>query len=189
MGDTLYRKMDDDDVKMLPDRYRVEQVKIMIKLMHSHLEQENIGWRELESMRGIESVDGIPWRSQLASKVDEWIIIDFYGPKKWVSNPQQHGQRSSFRSGCHENNRNCDWWNGEIWTERAVTLCLLNEEDLRIEGIFNGLSPQAIWANEYRLEELRYHSWGKIHLLQFHYRGSIGTALRVENIACSFLIA
>jgi hypothetical protein len=43
MGDTLYRKMDDDDVKMLPDRYRVEQVKDMIKLMHSHLEQENIG--------------------------------------------------------------------------------------------------------------------------------------------------
>jgi hypothetical protein len=43
MGDTLYRKMDDDDVKMLPDRYRVEQVKIMIKLMHTYIEQENIG--------------------------------------------------------------------------------------------------------------------------------------------------
>jgi hypothetical protein len=26
MGDTLYKKMDDDDVKMLPDRYKVEQV-------------------------------------------------------------------------------------------------------------------------------------------------------------------
>ena len=26
MGDTLYRKMEDDDVKMLPDRYKVEQV-------------------------------------------------------------------------------------------------------------------------------------------------------------------
>lgn len=24
MGDTLYKKMDDDDVKMLPDRFKVE---------------------------------------------------------------------------------------------------------------------------------------------------------------------
>jgi hypothetical protein len=43
MGDTLYRKMDDDDVKMLPDRYRVEQVKDINKLMHTYIEQENIG--------------------------------------------------------------------------------------------------------------------------------------------------
>jgi hypothetical protein len=33
--------MDDDDVKMLPDRYKVEQVNDFMKIIH--IEQENIG--------------------------------------------------------------------------------------------------------------------------------------------------
>lgn len=42
LGDTLYKKMDDDDVKMLPDRFRVEQVCVLLHKIFN-LEQANYG--------------------------------------------------------------------------------------------------------------------------------------------------